>query len=169
MSSEAVIAAAYLILANGRRRSRKKPRWWIRDLFVKSGDNRKELFEKLPSNDGSLFKNFTRMNRQDFDYLIEKVTPLVKKADTNSVEMRYRFKKSNRSRPLYAPYGTLDFDTQVGSVISGSWRAVVQDDTGMVNLQRKPRKSNEEAKAVRDEFARYFMSQEGKISWQDNY
>ncbi|KAG8314593.1 hypothetical protein J6590_108498 [Homalodisca vitripennis] len=78
-------------------------------------------------------------------------------------------RKSTRSRPLYAPYGTLDIDTQDGSVISGSWRAVVQDDTGMVNLQRKPRKSNEEAKAVRDEFAKYFMSQEGKISWQDNY
>ncbi|KAG8257579.1 hypothetical protein J6590_046267 [Homalodisca vitripennis] len=61
------------------------PRKWQKkkDLFVKSGDNRKVFFEKLLSNDGSLFKNFTRMNRQDFDYLIEKVTPLVKKADTN--------------------------------------------------------------------------------------
>lgn len=82
MSSEAVAAAAYLILANGnKRRKRKKPRWWIRDLFVKSSDNRKEFFEKLISS--SLFKNFTRMSRQDFDYLVEKVTPWVKKADTN--------------------------------------------------------------------------------------
>lgn len=78
-------------------------------------------------------------------------------------------RKSNTSRPLYAPYGTFDIDTQDGTVIPGSWRTVVEHDTGMVNLRRKPRKSREDAKDVRDEFARYFVSKEGKISWQDKY
>nr|CAI5852505.1 unnamed protein product [Callosobruchus analis] len=35
------------------------------------------------ADDGALFRNFTRMDKHDFDYLLNKVAPIISKADTN--------------------------------------------------------------------------------------
>ncbi|KAG5874198.1 hypothetical protein JTB14_015682 [Gonioctena quinquepunctata] len=84
MSSEAVAAGAYLITANSNENGkRKKTRWWIRDLFDKRIGNCRGFSEKRISNDSSLFKNSTHIGRQDFDFLVKKVTPWVEKANTN--------------------------------------------------------------------------------------
>lgn len=76
-------------------------------------------------------------------------------------------RKSSTSRRLYSPPGTFDSETRDGNIIPGSWRTVIQGDTGMVDLQNRARRSALEAKEVRDEFMRYFTSNEGRVPWQD--
>lgn len=46
-------------------------------------------------------------------------------------------RKSATSRPLYSPHGTFDIDSRDGNIIPGSWRSVIQGDTGMEGLQRR--------------------------------
>ncbi|KAG8230317.1 hypothetical protein J437_LFUL000587 [Ladona fulva] len=83
MSLDAVAAAAYLIIASNKRRKRRKQRWWRRELFVGAQESRNEFFEKLVAEDEALFKNFTRISKEDFGYLLGKVTPIIRKTDTN--------------------------------------------------------------------------------------
>ncbi|XP_061402393.1 uncharacterized protein LOC133338232, partial [Musca vetustissima] len=45
-----------------------------------------EKKERLKRNDPELYKNFVRMSPEDFDYLLELVTPLIEKANTNMRE-----------------------------------------------------------------------------------
>ena len=78
-------------------------------------------------------------------------------------------RRSKTSRTLYCPVGTLDNETRDGNIIPGSWRAVVQGDTGLKDLPHRARKSTFEAKEVRLEFMRYFESDEGRVPWQDHY
>ncbi|XP_024872038.1 uncharacterized protein LOC112454723 isoform X2 [Temnothorax curvispinosus] len=79
-------------------------------------------------------------------------------------------RKSTTSKALYSPQGTFDTDTRDGNIIPGSWRSITQDDIGMKNLKRgRARRSTLEAKEVRDEFMRYFTSDEGHVPWQDHY
>lgn len=82
MSLQTVAAAAYLIL-RAQKQKRRKRTIWCRQLFVNSDDNQNDLFNKLMADDGALFRNFTRMDKHDFDYLLNKVAPLIYKADTN--------------------------------------------------------------------------------------
>ncbi|CAH1957568.1 unnamed protein product [Acanthoscelides obtectus] len=62
------------------------------------------------------------------------------------------------SRTLHCSQRTLDNETQDGKIIPGSWRAVVQGDTGLLNLTNRARRANIEAKELRKEFMRYFQS-----------
>lgn len=78
-------------------------------------------------------------------------------------------RRSKTSRPLYCPQGTFDNETRDGNIMPGSWRAVIQGDIGMLHLQHRPRRSTFEAKEVRNEFMRYFTSDEGRVPWQDLY
>lgn len=41
------------------------------------------LFHELREEDENCYKNFVRMTPEDFDYLLEKVTPFIQKCDTN--------------------------------------------------------------------------------------
>lgn len=85
------------------------------------------------------------------------------------IHLHNYLRRNKRSRELHCPPGTLDSETQDGLFIPGSWRAVVQNDTGLKDLSRRPRKSTFQAKEVRNEFARYFKSDEGLVPWQENY
>ena len=67
-------------------------------------------------------------------------------------------RRSKTSRTLYCPVGTLDNETRDGNIIPGSWRAVVQGDTGLKDLPHRARKSTFEAKKVRLEFIIFFSS-----------
>ena len=42
-----------------------------------------DFIEKLLSDDQSLCKNFLRMSVEDFNYLFAKMSPRIKKSDTN--------------------------------------------------------------------------------------
>jgi len=39
----------------------------------------------------------------------------------------------------------------------------------MVKLAKTPRNHGNDAKEIRDTFLHYFMSNEGRMSWQDKY
>nr|CAI5849246.1 unnamed protein product [Callosobruchus analis] len=82
MSLQTVAAATYLILKS-RKQKRRKRTIWCRQLFVNSDDKQNDLFNNLMADDGALFRNFTRMDKHDFDYLLNKAAPLIFKADTN--------------------------------------------------------------------------------------
>lgn len=83
MSLQTVAAAAYLVIALNRKRKRTKPRWWRRELYVGGQEARNDFYNKLIADDEALFRNFTRMSREDFEYLLEKISPIVRKSDTN--------------------------------------------------------------------------------------
>ena len=83
MSRQTVAAAAYLVLCNARKKTKRKHRWWKRELFMGSSIAQNELLEKLLSDDQSLFKNFSRMSVEDFNDLLDKVYPRIRKSATN--------------------------------------------------------------------------------------
>lgn len=84
MSQQTVAAAAYLVLCNVRKKNyKRKHRWWKRELFMGSSTAQNDFLEKLLSDDQSLFKNFSRMSVEDFNYLLHKLSPRIRKNDTN--------------------------------------------------------------------------------------
>ncbi|XP_030758575.1 putative nuclease HARBI1 isoform X2 [Sitophilus oryzae] len=89
-SDEQIKAAALLGLIllrrrqNRRRRYRKKRTIWVRKWI----QNRSRygatntLLKELREGDEAFYKNFLRLSSNDFDYLLEKITPLIQKKDT---------------------------------------------------------------------------------------
>lgn len=71
--------------------------------------------------------------------------------------------KSRNSQNKYAPQGT--FDTGGNN---GSWRND-EPATSAFPLVRYGRKPKETAKDIRNEFAAFYMSPEGRVPWQDQY
>ncbi|CAH1990031.1 unnamed protein product [Acanthoscelides obtectus] len=83
MSLQTVAAAAYLVIALNRKKKRRKPRWWRRQLYVGGQEAQNDSLNKLIADDQALFRNFTRMSQEDFEYLLEKISPIIRKSDTN--------------------------------------------------------------------------------------
>jgi hypothetical protein len=78
--------------------------------------------------------------------------------------------RNSAAKQLHSPPGTRDFEnTDEGTVIEGEWRREIQNDSGMVRLARTPRNPGNDTKKIRDKFMNYFMSNEGRVSWQDKY
>ena len=82
MSQQTVAAAAYLVLCNVRKKTKRKHRWWKRELFMGSSTAQNDFLEKLLSDDQSLFKNFSRMSVENLNYLLHKLSPRIMKNDT---------------------------------------------------------------------------------------
>lgn len=82
MSLETVAAAAYLIIS-AEDRKRKRPRYWRRNIYVDGQEIQYNFYNKLVADDDILFRNFTRMSKEDFQYLLEKISPMINKSDTN--------------------------------------------------------------------------------------
>lgn len=79
-------------------------------------------------------------------------------------------RKNKNTRLTYTPPGTFDSeDKDTGQIIFGAWRNEIQNGTPFRALDKIARKSTNAAKDVRQEFAEYFMSPEGKVSWQNDY
>ena len=79
-------------------------------------------------------------------------------------------RRNSTAKQLHSPPGTLDFEnTDDGTVIEGEWRKEIQNDCRMVNLAKTPRNHGNDTKKIRDAFLDYFMSNEGRVSWQDKY
>lgn len=70
------------------------------------------------------------------------------------------------SRAIYAPHGTFDQENSDGTVTGGAWRRNTPDGN-MIELQRIPVNVSDQAKAVREEFENYFVT-DGEIPWQYN-
>jgi hypothetical protein len=79
-------------------------------------------------------------------------------------------RRNSAAKQLHSPPGTLDFENiDEGTVKEGEWRREIQNDRGMVRLARTRRNPGNDAKKIRDKFMDYFMSNEGRVSWQDRY
>lgn len=77
-------------------------------------------------------------------------------------------RKSKQSRNIYAPLGTFDSELQNGMIVEGTWRHDNTNLTSMCNLKKVPRKSSLHAQEIRQEFADYFMTDNGRLPWQDD-
>uniref|UniRef100_A0A8D9EFN8 Uncharacterized protein n=1 Tax=Cacopsylla melanoneura TaxID=428564 RepID=A0A8D9EFN8_9HEMI len=78
-SDEVLISAAYKVLQKFKKEKRNR-RIWIRDYL-----NKRETLKSISNElvlDSFLFKNFSRMSKSDFEYLIQKIGPNIKKQDT---------------------------------------------------------------------------------------
>ena len=50
----------------------------------------------------------------------------------------------------------------------GSWRGIIQNDTGLTSITNQGSNNySARSSTTRDEFANYFVSPQGKVSWQD--
>ncbi|KAJ8880516.1 hypothetical protein PR048_016986 [Dryococelus australis] len=88
---------------------------------------------------------------------------------TTCVYLHNFFRKRAISRHLYSPQGTFETDIQDGSIIPGTWHNVIQGDSVLKPMKNIPHRNPQEAKAIRDEFIGYFMSDEGRVPWQDRH
>lgn len=70
---------------------------------------------------------------------------------------------------LRRSYTSRTLETQDGNITPGLWRAVVQGDTDLQDLSHRAGKLTFEAKELRNEFMRYFQSDEVCVPWQDYY
>ncbi|KAJ4449867.1 hypothetical protein ANN_01273 [Periplaneta americana] len=83
MSMQTVVAhAAYLLLNRRRKRSQRKT--WCRQISI-NGDIPRNyfFFNKLLADDAYLFRNFTLLSKEDFNYSVNKAAPLTSKFETN--------------------------------------------------------------------------------------
>lgn len=76
-------------------------------------------------------------------------------------------RRSKKSRPIYSPVGIFDTDNE-GVIQPGSWRNDQGVITSLRALKVKPRRAAVTAKAIREKFAEYFVTN-GAVSWQNNY
>lgn len=76
-------------------------------------------------------------------------------------------RRSKTSSSCYSPPGTFDSEEN-GYIIPGAWRQNQDTLTSLLPLRNIPRKSSMDAKAIREEFAEYFVTN-GRVSWQDLY
>lgn len=76
-------------------------------------------------------------------------------------------RRNTTAQALYSPPGSFDReDIDVGTVIPGSWRL---DEQHLADLRKLGRNATTRAKAMRDEFMNYFMTEQGRVAWQDKY
>lgn len=76
-------------------------------------------------------------------------------------------RSSKSSNLLYSPIGTFDTETD-GQFQVGLWRNDQDRKTSLMPLRQVARKSELEAKTIRDTFAEYFTTYD-VIPWQDKY
>lgn len=88
---------------------------------------------------------------------------------TACVYLHNFLRKSETSRNLHSPQGTFDVETLDGRIIPGSWREIVNSDTGMIDIPGIPRRSTLQAKKVREDFMNYFVSYEVQVPLQNLY
>lgn len=79
----------------------------------------------------------------------------------------HNFLRKNSSTN-YMPQGSMDEETDEGTIRLGNWRESGKT-TSFLPLNRIGRKSSQNAKTVREEFADYFMTDVGSVPWQNNY
>ena len=77
--------------------------------------------------------------------------------------------KSKSSANIYTPPGSLGSVAPNGSIVPGDWRKDNQGLKSFYPLPRIERKHSEFAKAVREEYANYFVSDIGSVPWQNDY
>lgn len=79
-------SANFIILHSLLKKKKKKPRhrrWWMKSLFQSRNIyNGSDLINDLRKEDETHFQNFCRMSFQTFNEILEMVTPIIEKQDT---------------------------------------------------------------------------------------
>lgn len=96
-----------------------------------------------------------------------------KKVTLACVYLHNFLRRSSTSQQLYTPPRTFDsYDMDYDTIIPGSWREVdlpPLDDT-LIPLEPLPENNtNVNGSAIRREFTEYFISDRGRVSWQDRH
>lgn len=82
--SRKVIAAAIVSIIIKRRREKRRKRLWVRPWidrrYLENSAN--SLVSELRNHDVNEFRNFMRMSPNQFDWLLQKVSPIISKKDT---------------------------------------------------------------------------------------
>lgn len=78
----AAAIVAFKLLKN---KTKKKKKLWMKDWFKRRDELGfgSRLFIELRSEDENCYRNFVRLLPEDFDFLLERVTPFIEKRDTN--------------------------------------------------------------------------------------
>lgn len=93
----------------------------------------------------------------------------VKRVTTTCVYLHNYLRSSTSSRISYSPPGTFDvFDNDSGTFIPGSWRNS-HGESCMQPAQGSTHISTMTAQDIRTEFKEYFVSNVGRVPWQDKY
>lgn len=77
-------------------------------------------------------------------------------------------RRNSQSRSLYTPHGTFDSENMDHDIVEGSWRREVGPHN-MLNLNAVGRHYPQSAMEIRNNFAEYFMSEDGRVPWQNNF
>lgn len=82
----------------------------------------------------------------------------------------HNFLRNSQSCSSYCPPRAFDAeDTVTGELIPGKWRVIGEPNGTLLKLKRVARKPNELGKKVREELSAFFMSEDGRVPWQENY
>lgn len=76
---------------------------------------------------------------------------------------------SKSSSNIYAPPGSLDVTLPDGSIAPGDWRNDPEGTTSLLRIPRVGRKPTKTVAQIRDEYASFFVSDSGRVMWQDKY
>lgn len=80
----------------------------------------------------------------------------------------HNFMRKRDSANSYNPQGTYDSEV-LGEVIPGVWRVEGFPTGTFLRLKKVPRKPSDLAKKYQQQFAEYFISDIGKVPWQNKY
>lgn len=79
-------------------------------------------------------------------------------------------RRSSTSKNIYTPPGTFDAeDFEKGILIPGQWRKNQANLNLLISLRNVPRRATAIAHEIRTEFRDFFLTDQGKVPWQDNY
>lgn len=77
-------------------------------------------------------------------------------------------RRNCQSRSLYTPHGTIDYENFDHVIVEGSWRRE-STPCNMSNLNNIGRRNPQSAIEIRNNFAEYFVSAQGRVPWQNNF
>ena len=85
MSADKTETAAALLLLQSLKTKNKKRKIWVRNWIARRYEEglHSTLLRELLDEDTVSYKNFLRMSPEDYQYLLDKVTPLIRRQDTH--------------------------------------------------------------------------------------
>lgn len=116
---------------------------------------------RVVENAFGIMSNRFRIFRRPIDIEVTKVTSLV----LATCALHNFLRKSSHSSADYVPPGFVDMENADGTFTPGEWRNNIPTN-GLLPLSHHPYTHSHAAKAIRAEFAEYFMS-EGVVPWQE--
>lgn len=127
MSAQDLAAAVVLLLVA--KRKRKRTRCWSKDWYTKRQKYTHEnLLKDLMLTEEADFKNFVRLDLEQFQELLELVTPLIEKKNTNMREAIPPFQRLSITLRYLATGNTLE-DLKFHSAIAPQTISLIITET----------------------------------------